>query len=538
MHSSAAPRHDDAQFDRFNASISAAVEAVRHASEAVAATAQEQTTLMVALSETAGTLATASRETAERLQSAQASARAAAADLGNSFEVVENLLTSVQELAELSAGTANAMDDFGRLMSEIGRMTEFVEDVSDETQLLALNAAIEAARAGTHGLGFAVVAGEVGRLAKTTSESTSTIKKLVLEVQREAEATIRAVRANAERSAESAPLADTARGSLAEIAELAADLSVTIDRGVLSGRNHSYAAAQMRKDTDTLANVAAAQGREALESAFATQRLAYYGAEIAYISHAKSAAKSDHTSLKIATLLPPGYPPSRAWEHVARRVHELSGGRLNIELEIPFKGGSEMEAMLRVRSGELDMVSVTTYVAGALLPLAQLLDLPFVFKDRDAAHRLLDGPLGKNVLSSFESFGLHGLAFFENGMRHFTNNVRPIGRPGDVRRMRVRIQDSVVYLALMHALGATPRVVGFNDLYRALQNHEVDAQENPLPNILGARLYEVQRYLSLTGHTYNTQIVLGNIERWRSLGDEDRHIIERAFAEATDVHRR
>ncbi|MDE2481123.1 MAG: DctP family TRAP transporter solute-binding subunit [bacterium] len=532
-------RQHDAQFDRFNASISAAVEAVRHASEAIAATAQEQTTLMVALSDTADTLAVASRETADRLHTAQSSARVAASDLGDSFEVIENLLTSVQQLAELSASTADAMDDFGRLMSEIGRMTEFVEDVSDETQLLALNAAIEAARAGKHGLGFAVVAGEVGRLAKTTSESTTTIKNLVVEIQHEAEATIRSVRANAERSAESAPLAEMARMSLAEIAELAADLSVGIDRAVVAGREHSNGAAQMRKETDALANVAAAQGRGALESAFATQRLAYYGAEIAYISRARTAAQtSSHTTIKIATLLPPGYPPSRAWEHVAKRALELSHGRLRLELEIPFTGGSEQEALLRVRSGELDMVSVTTFVAGALLPLAQLLDLPFVFKDRDAAHALLDGPLGTHILSSFESFGLHGLAYFENGMRHFTNSVRPIHTPEDMRRMRVRIQDSVVYLALMHALGASPRVVGFNDVYRALQAHEVDAQENPLANILGARLYEVQRYLTLSNHTYNTQIVLANVERWRALPLEDREILEHAFREATGVHRR
>ncbi len=532
-------RPHDAQFDRFNASISAAVEAVRHASEAIAATAQEQTTLMVALSDTAGTLAVASRETAERLHGAQASARAAASDLGDSFEVIEHLLTSVQQLAELSANTADAMDDFGRLMSEIGRMTEFVEDVSDETQLLALNAAIEAARAGTHGLGFAVVAGEVGRLAKTTSESTSAIKTLVVEIQREAEETIRAVRANAERSAESAPLAEMARMSLAEIAELAADLSVGIDRSVVTGREHANGADRMRKETDALANIAAAQGRGALESAFATQRLAYYGAEIAYISRARTAAPtSEHTTIKVATLLPPGYPPSRAWEHVAKRASELSGGRLRIELEIPFTGGSEQEALLRVRSGELDMVSVTTFVAGALLPLAQLLDLPFVFKDRAAAHALLDGPLGAHMLSSFESFGLHGVAYFENGMRHFTNSVRPIRGPEDMRRMRVRIQDSVVYLALMHALGASPRVIAFNDVYRSLQQHEVDAQENPLANILGARLYEVQRYLTLSNHTYNTQVVLANVERWRALPSEDREILDHAFREATAAHRR
>jgi tripartite ATP-independent transporter DctP family solute receptor len=529
----------DAQFDKFNASVSAAVDAVRHTSEAIAATAQEQTTLMVALSESAGILAKQSRDTADRLNLAQSQARNAAEDLGNSFEVVESLLTSVQQLAELSAQTAAAMDDFGRLMSEVGRMTEFVEDVSDETELLALNAAIEAARAGQHGLGFAVVAGEVGRLAKTTNESTSTIKHLVGDVQREAEATIRAVRANAERSAQSAPLADNARSSLGEIAELAADLSVAIDRAVVGGREHSTSAEAMRKATDTLATAAAHQGRQALESAFATQRLSYYGAEIAYLSRSRTAPKAEHTtSLRVATLLPPGYPPSRAWEHVAKRVAELSGGRMNLQLEIPFSGGSEMELLLRVRSGELDMVSVTTFVAGTLVPLAQLFDLPFVFDDKRDAHAILDGPLGRFVLDSFGSFGLAGMAFFENGMRHFTNNLRPIERPADIKRMRVRIQDSVVYLALMHAFGATPKVIPFPSLRKALTDGDVDAQENPLPNIVGAKIHEVQKFLTLSAHAYNTQIVLANVDRLHALSQEDRKILDTAFAEATEVHRR
>ncbi len=528
----------DARFDRFTASVSTAVEAVRQTSEAIAATAAEQTTLMVALSESAGILAKQSRETADRLTGAQTQARTAAEDLGNSFEVVETLLTSVQQLAELSAATAAAMDDFGRLMREIGRMTEFVEEVSDETELLALNAAIEAARAGQHGLGFAVVAGEVGRLAKTTSESTSTIKHLVGAVQREADATIRAVRENAERSAESSPLAETARGSLGEIAELAADLTVAIDKAVSGGRAHSDSASEMRRETDALASAAAQQGRQALESAFATQRLAYYGAEIAYLSRARDAQSTGRTALKVATLLPPGYPPSRAWEHVARRCDELSEGRLQVQLEIPFTGGSELELLLRVRSGELDMVSVTTFVAGALLPLAQLFDLPFVFEDVREAHAVLDGPLGRHVLESFASFGLNGMAYFENGMRHFTNSLRPIRRPSDCKRMRLRIQDSVVYLALMHALGATPKVIPFPALRAALAAGEVDGQENPLPNILGAAIHEVQKYLTLSSHAYNTQIVLANRERMARLSEQDAAILRSAFAEATEVHRR
>ena len=107
----------------------------------------------------------------------------------------------------------------------------------------------------------------------------------------------------------------------------------------------------MRKATDALANVAAAQGREALESAFATQRLAYYGAEIDYISRSRTAAKADHTTIKVATLLPLGYPPSRAWEYVAKRALELSAGRLHLRTGDPLRGrrrnGSDAARTLR-----------------------------------------------------------------------------------------------------------------------------------------------------------------------------------------------
>jgi hypothetical protein len=142
------------------------------------------------------------------------------------------------------------------------------------------------------------------------------------------------------------------------------------------------------------------------------------------------------------------------------------------------------------------------------------------------------------VLAGFAGFGLTGLGYLENGLRHFTNNVRTIEHPTDMKGMRVRIQDSVVYLALMHALGAAPKVIPFNRLYRALQNGEVDAQENPLPNILGTNMFEVQHYLTLTAHAYSTQIVLANTESLERLDDEARAAVDQALAEVVPWHRR
>ena len=532
------PAADDLDIPRlreFGETISHASEAVRHASESLAATAQEQTTLMLALSDSAQILAKESTAVASRLESTRAQAQAAGADLDASLDIVEELLNSVQRLAELSIGTAAAMDDFGRLMGEIGLMTEFVEDVSDETQLLALNAAIEAARAGKHGLGFAVVAGEVGRLAKTTGESTSAIKQLVTQIQQQAELTIASVRDSADRAAASAPVAEAAREGLKGVAGLAREVSRTLDDAVQLGHTHSESAAQLKHETEGLAESAAEQGRQALEAAFSTQRLAYYGAEIVYVSRPKAAARELMT-FTAATQLPPGYPPSIGFSRFGEKLAEYTDGRLTVKLQSPY-AAPEMELLMRVRSGEIDFASVTTYVASALLPLAQIFDLPFLFANAQDAHAVLDGGLGRRVLNSFEAYGLTGMGYFENGIRHFTNNVREVSRPEDLQGLAIRIQDSVVYLALMHALRATPRVIPFNRVYDALKNGEVDGQENPLPNMLGTRMFEVQKYLTLSAHAYNTQVILANSERLRNLSDDDRDAIRRAFDDAIPFHR-
>ncbi len=534
------PVHDaslaNARLEEFGQSIATSSEAVRRASESIAATAQEQTTLMIALAESAGQLANEAVGTANRLETTRQEAELAGGDLAQSVAIVNALLESVERLAVLSRTTASAMDDFARLMGEIGAMAEFVEDVSDETQLLALNAAIEAARAGKHGLGFAVVAGEVGRLAKTTGSSTAAIQDLVAQIRQQADRTIASVRESANRSALSAPLAERARIGLSAVADLAAGITTALDDAVHTGTKHSENAVAIRHETERLAESAAQQGREALEAAFSTQRLAYYGAEMLFLARNRDAVAETTTTLRCATALPPGYPPTHAWQRFKEIVESRSAGRLRVELQTPYKG-SEMDALMRLRAGELDFASLTTYVASSLLPLAQIFDLPFLFAKATDAHAVLDGGLGKLVLSSFEPFGLTGVAYFENGIRHFTNNARPIAHPDDMRGLRMRIQDSVVYLALMHALTANPKVVPFHLVVDALRRGDLDGQENPLPNIVGAKIDTVQKYLTLTAHAYNTQIVLANGARLRALSEEDRAIVDAAFAEVTPYHR-
>ncbi len=355
-------------------------------------------------------------------------------------------------------------------------------------------------------------------------------------IRAEAETTISAVRASAEKSARAGPAARGATETLSSVSALARDVGLALDGAVDEGRTHAERARTVGHQTGALAAAAAEQGRRALEAAFSTQRLAYYGAEMMYVSRTSATPRTDVTTLRCATLLPPGYPPTRAWQRFKELVEQRSDGRLNVDLQIPF-AGTELEALMRVRGGELDFASVTCFVASSLLPLAQIFDLPFLFADAPGAHAVLDGGLGTYVLRAFEPFGLRGMGYFENGIRHLTNSLRPVAAPADVRGMRVRIQDSVVYLALMHALRASPKVIPFEQVHDALQRGDVDAQENPLPNILGAKMHEVQRHLTLTAHAYNTQIVLAHAASLDRLSDVDRAIVEQALRDVIPWHR-
>jgi len=166
-----------------------------------------------------------------------------------------------------------------------------------------------------------------------------------------------------------------------------------------------------------------------------------------------------------------------------------------------------------------------------------VLDIPFAFNSYDVAWMVLDGPVGQKLLESCEEVGLKGLSFMENGFRHVTNNVRPITKVEDFENIKIRTMEAPMHMENFQLLGANPTPVPWTELYLTLQQKIVDGQENPLANLWEIKMYEVQKYASLTGHIYDPMPLVADLKWFNSLTPKQQSIIEKGAILAQNYSR-
>lgn len=211
---------------------------------------------------------------------------------------------------------------------------------------------------------------------------------------------------------------------------------------------------------------------------------------------------------------------------------------ITVEIHPNASLGSEGDAVEQVISGSLEMTTVAADSNLAnTIPEMNVFGIPYIFDDKEHAYSALDGEAGQDLLNLAEENGMKGLGYWEVGMRHITNNATEIVEPEDMQGLSIRVQPADVWEEHMRALGASPTPVDFNELYSALDQGVVDGQENPLPTIDSMNFYEVQDYVSLTGHTYSPAVTLMNLDFYESLSDVEVEAIESAVVEARDYQR-
>ena len=211
---------------------------------------------------------------------------------------------------------------------------------------------------------------------------------------------------------------------------------------------------------------------------------------------------------------------------------------MTVEIHPNASLGSEGDAVEQVIGGSLEMTTVAADSNLAnTIPEMNVFGIPYIFEDKEHAYNALDGEEGQELLDLAEESGMKGLGYWEVGMRHITNDSREIVEPEDMEGLSIRVQPADVWEQHMRALGASPTPVDFNELYSALDQGVVDGQENPLPTIDSMNFYEVQDYVSLTGHTYSPAATMMNLDFYESLSDVEVEAIESAFAEARDYQR-
>jgi tripartite ATP-independent transporter DctP family solute receptor len=250
-----------------------------------------------------------------------------------------------------------------------------------------------------------------------------------------------------------------------------------------------------------------------------------------------SAQDIQERTIRWGHLQPKDHPVSAGTNKFAQVVEQKSGGRIKVK-EFPNSSlGSELQQQAALQGGTQEMMSASTTTLVGIVKEFGVLDFPFLFADEKQADAMLDGPIGQRLLDRLPEHGLVGLAYWENGFRNVTNSKRPITRAEDLDGLKIRVMQNPVYLETFKTVHANPVPMAFGELFTALESKTVDAQENPYSIILGNKFNEVQKYLSITRHSYNAFIVLMSKKTWDSLSPAEKKIMQEAAIEARTYER-
>lgn len=234
----------------------------------------------------------------------------------------------------------------------------------------------------------------------------------------------------------------------------------------------------------------------------------------------------------------PGNPRHEAAVKFAETLKAKTGGRIEVQVAPSAQLGDDAAMVTALRTGALDMSANSQGAVANVVPEYAAFGMPFLFSGLPQAWKLLDGPLGKELADKSAQKGLIVLGYWDNGIRHMTNSKHPLLKPEDLKGLKMRTPPDAVTVEIMEALGAEAQQIKFAELYVALQQGVVDGQENPLMNIYASKLYEVQRYLSLTGHKYEMTPFLMSKRSWDKLSEADRKAVMEAAAAATTLQRK
>ena len=249
-------------------------------------------------------------------------------------------------------------------------------------------------------------------------------------------------------------------------------------------------------------------------------------------------ATAQERTLKFATNAVEGHPAVVGMRKFAELVNTKSGGKMKVNLFLNGTLGSDQSNVSSVKGGTIDMAVLNTGILASEVKELAIFDFPFLFTNEKESDALVDGPIGKKLHAKLEEKGIIGLAYWELGYRHITNNKRPLVRVEDIDGLKLRVIPNPINVAWVKALGANPTPLSFPELYAALEQKAVDGQENPIAVIAANKFWEVQKFITITNHQYNPQTVLFSKKVWDTLSASEKKILEDSAAEAAVLQRK
>jgi tripartite ATP-independent transporter DctP family solute receptor len=264
---------------------------------------------------------------------------------------------------------------------------------------------------------------------------------------------------------------------------------------------------------------------------------AFFGASVLCAALAAQAADIKERSIKFAMQNNAGSAQYDAAVRFSELVKAKSGGKMNVKV---FGGGvlgKDVAVVSAMQGGTVEMCVMNSSLMAGVVKEMGVLDFPFLFANEKEAYAVVDGPFGAKLHGLLEAKGLVGLSYWELGFRHFHNSKRPITKLEDIQGLKVRVIETPVYVDFMNAMGGNATPIPFPELYGALEQKAIDGGTQPVINMVNAKLYEVQKYFSLTGHMYNPQTVSFSKKIWDTYSADEKKVITDAVTEARDYQR-
>jgi tripartite ATP-independent transporter DctP family solute receptor len=243
------------------------------------------------------------------------------------------------------------------------------------------------------------------------------------------------------------------------------------------------------------------------------------------------------TSLSLATIYAPQHPTAKACQYFAETLKTRSRGRLTVNVYNDASMGNQNAILQSLKNGSLDLSILSQGLMSSIVPEFNALGFPYLFPNAAAAWRVLDDEIGQQLIRKAAAKGLTVLSFWDIEVRHISNSQRPILKPADVAGLTIRIPPDPLTGEIIVALGGKTREVLYSELYNALKTGAVDGQENPLINFHTARLYDVQKFISLTAHKYSIYSFVMSTAAWDSLSSADKTSVVAVAREAARYQR-
>lgn len=255
----------------------------------------------------------------------------------------------------------------------------------------------------------------------------------------------------------------------------------------------------------------------------------------------RSAFAASEFRYKYANNLPPSHPMNLRAQEAAKNILRDTNGRFELQIFPSSQLGSDTDTLSQLRSGAVEFFTLSGLILSTLVPAASISGVGFAFSDYDKVWKAMDGKLGEYIRGQIQGKGLHVMdKIWDNGFRQITTSSKPIQGPADFKDLKIRVPVSPMWTSMFKALGSAPTSINFNETYTALQTKVVDGQENPLAIIETAKLYEVQKYCSVTNHMWDGFWFLANRRAWEKLPADIRDIVAKhlnaaGMAERADV---